>query len=63
MSPKNIALLLGDIRDIYSNSVAKGAMKAAGENGCNLLESADKQMYKIKETHRAGRRKGDFIAQ
>lgn len=37
MSTKNIALLLGDIRDIYSNSVAKGAMKAAGENDCNLL--------------------------
>ena len=27
-----------------------------------LLESADKQMYKIKENHRAGRRRGDFIA-
>lgn len=34
---KNIALLLGDIRDVYSNAVAKGAMQAAKENDCNLL--------------------------
>lgn len=29
----------------------------------DLLESADKQMYQIKQTHRAGRRRGDYIAQ
>ncbi|MCR4813334.1 MAG: GGDEF domain-containing protein [Lachnospiraceae bacterium] len=34
---KNIAILLGDIRDVYSNAVAKGAMKAAKESDCNLL--------------------------
>lgn len=32
MKRKNIALLLGDIRDVYSNAVAKGAMKAAKES-------------------------------
>ncbi len=37
MSAKNIALLLGDIRDVYSNEVVKGAMQAAKENGSNLL--------------------------
>lgn len=37
MKRKNIALLLGDIRDVYSNAVAKGAMKAAKENDSNLL--------------------------
>lgn len=37
MSRQNIALLLGDIRDVYSNSVAKGAMQAAKDNDCNLL--------------------------
>ena len=26
-----------------------------------LLENADKQMYQIKENHRAGRRRGDVI--
>ena len=37
MPAKNIALLLGDIRDVYSNMVAKGAMQAAKEQDCNLL--------------------------
>ena len=37
MKRKNIALLLGDIRDVYSNAVSKGAMQAAKENDCNLL--------------------------
>ena len=37
MTVKNIALLLGDVRDVYSNAVSKGAMQAAMENDCNLL--------------------------
>lgn len=37
MKRKKIALIVGDIRDIYSNSLTKGAMRAAGENGCDLL--------------------------
>ena len=37
MERKNIALLLGDIRDVYSNAVSKGALRAAKELGCNLL--------------------------
>ena len=27
----------------------------------DLLENADKKMYSVKESHRAGRRRGDFI--
>ncbi|MCQ2518122.1 MAG: GGDEF domain-containing protein [Lachnospiraceae bacterium] len=37
MARLNIALLVGDIRDIYSNSLTKGALRAAKENDCNLL--------------------------
>ena len=37
MSKKTIAFLLGDIRDVYSNTVSKGAIKAAKEQDCNLL--------------------------
>ena len=33
----NVALIVGDIRDVYSNSVTKGAMRAAHESDCNLL--------------------------
>ena len=33
----NVALIVGDIRDLYSNSVTKGAMRAAHESDCNLL--------------------------
>jgi len=33
----NVALIVGDIRDVYSNSVTKGAMRAARESNCNLL--------------------------
>ena len=33
----NIALLVGDIRDMYSNSITKGAMRAARESDCNIL--------------------------
>lgn len=36
MSKLNIALLVGDIRDVYSNSITKGALRAARENDCNL---------------------------
>ena len=31
-------------------------------NVLELLENADKQMYQIKKSHRAGRRRGDFPA-
>ena len=37
MKRLNIALLVGDIRDIYSNTLTKGAMRAAKEYDCNLL--------------------------
>ena len=33
----NVALLVGDVRDVYSNSITRGAMRAARESGCNLL--------------------------
>ena len=33
----NIALIVGDIRDMYSNSITKGAMRAARETGNNIL--------------------------
>lgn len=33
----NIALIVGDIRDVYSNSITKGAMRAARETGNNVL--------------------------
>ena len=37
MARLNIALLVGDIRDAYSSSVARGAVCAAQDNDCNLL--------------------------
>lgn len=37
MKKLNVALLVGDIRDIYSNSVTKGALKAAEDNNINLI--------------------------
>lgn len=37
MNKPTIALLVGDIRDVYSNSICKGAMRAARFNECNLL--------------------------
>ena len=33
----NIALIVGDVRDVYSNSITKGAMRAARETGNNIL--------------------------
>ena len=33
----NVALIVGDIRDVYSNSITKGALSAARESGNNLL--------------------------
>ncbi|MCR4649347.1 MAG: GGDEF domain-containing protein [Lachnospiraceae bacterium] len=33
----NVALIVGDIRDVYSNSITKGALNAARESGNNLL--------------------------
>ncbi|MCR5848729.1 MAG: GGDEF domain-containing protein [Lachnospiraceae bacterium] len=33
----NIALIVGDIRDLYSNCVTKGAMRAARETDSNIL--------------------------
>lgn len=37
MKRLKVALLVGDIRDMYSNSLTKGAMRAAKDNGCDLL--------------------------
>lgn len=37
MSKLTIALLVGDIRDVYSNALCKGAMRAAQNCDCNLL--------------------------
>lgn len=37
MERLNVALLLGDVRDIYSNTVVKGALKAATEQNVNLI--------------------------
>lgn len=37
MKRLNIALLVGDIRDIYSNTLTKGALRASKEYDCNLL--------------------------
>lgn len=37
MKRLKVALLTGDIRDIYSNALTKGAIRAAKEYGCDLL--------------------------
>lgn len=37
MKRLKVALLTGDIRDIYSNALTKGAIRAAKEFGCDLL--------------------------
>lgn len=46
---KNIALLLGDIRDVYSNAVAKGAIQAAKDKDCNLLIVPGRYYHASKE--------------
>ena len=46
---KNIALIVGDIRDLYSNSVTKGAMRAARESDSNLLVVPGRYFQATKE--------------
>lgn len=49
MKRVNVALLVGDIRDIYSNNVTKGAMRAARENDSNLLIVPGRYFHARKE--------------
>ena len=45
----NIALIVGDIRDLYSNSITKGAMRAARESDSNLLVVPGRYFQATKE--------------